>query len=242
MRVMLLTGDRKTERIYVNAAEQAGTLRLCAFKNAAQVLERQLRDPFEALLSDDPSILRRISERPFRWPAHIFLLTNKPFDAIAAPECLTFCFSKDIDPKDVLLRIGQFPAHRKPAIDPDVLISGFLQRTGVPVSLNGFSYLWIVLRVLLPIQNPLDAGTINDLYAILSLLTGISASVAEHAIRHAIESAWIRADPFTLEKLFGYTVRPDRGAPSNAAFLFRALDHIKLMRERGRNDDTGRNA
>lgn len=232
MRVMMLTGDQKTARAYAEAEAETGMLRLCVLKNTAQVLERLFRDPFDALLSDDASILLpEIRRCPIPWPDHLFLLTERPVEAVKLPDDLTFCFPKDSDPKYVLGRIAQFPRGMERKPQTEATISRVLQQIGVPVFLSGFDHLKTALRVILSLDHPLDVRSINDIYAVTSAVSGVSVYVAEHAIRHAIDAAWMRADTETLERLFGYTVRPDRGAPSNAAFLFRTADHIRMTRE-----------
>ena len=232
MRVILLTGDRKTAQSYSDAAEQTGILRLCVMKNMAQVLERLFRDPFDALLSDDPCVLHtQIRKCPVHWPVHTFLLIDRPTEGLRMPQALTFCFSKDSDPKNVLARIARFPKGRSRKINREETISCFLRQIGVPVFLSGFDYLRTALGLILSQANMTDVRSVNEVYSVLSLSYGISAYVAEHAIRHAIDAAWMRADTGVLEQVFGYTVRSDRGAPSNAAFLFRAADHIKLKEE-----------
>ncbi len=231
MRIMLLSGDRKTARAFADAAEETDKVRLCVLKNTAQVLERFFRDPFDALLSDDPSVLLpRVQNCSVLWPNHIFLLLSESVGNVRLPEMLTFCFSKDDDPKDILFRISQFPEGHRNRNNPEVEISRFLQQIGIPVSLSGFEYLREAIRLILAQESAIDVRSVNDLYGILSMETGVSAGVTEHAMRHAIDTAWIRADTALLENLFGYTVRSDRGAPSNAAFLFRAADHIRLNR------------
>lgn len=242
MRIMLLTNDRKTARAYTEAADQSGSVRVCTLKNIAQVLERLYRDSFDALLSDDSVILLpSVRACRVRWPDHTFLLVEKPFAFMRLPECLTFCFSKDSDPKDVLRCIAGFPKSARCFPNTEQMISSFLQQAGVPVSFSGFAYLGIALRLILSQEHPLDVQAVRALYTAVSVTAGVSVSVVEHAIRTAIDAAWMRADTALLETLFGYTVRSDRGAPSNAAFLFRAADHIKLTRE-GTFDDFGRNA
>ena len=242
MRIMLLTNDRKTACAYTDAADQSGSVRVCTLKNTAQVLERLYREPFDALLSDDSMILfPQIRNCRVQWPDHTFLLVDKPIEHMRLPECLTFCFSKDGDPKDVLHCIAQFPKSARRIPGMEQTISGFLQQAGVPVSFSGFAYLRDALRLILSQDHVLDARTIQPVYTFISMTFGVSASVAEHTVRTAIDAAWMRADTALLEKLFGYTVRSDRGAPSNAAFLFRVADHIKLKRE-GNSNDFGRNA
>ena len=232
MRIMLLSDDRKTARRYAAAAEETDSVRLCSLKNMAQVLERMFRDPFDALLSDDPSVLSpSILKRPVIWPDHIFLLIAEPALFAAFPEALTFCFSKDGDPKEILSRIAGFPKGCSRKKDPDVAVSRFLQQIGVPVSLSGFTYLSEAIRLILRQKHLPEVGSVNDVYEIVSMEMGTNPGVAEHAMRHSIDAAWIRADPSVLEKLFGETVCSDRSAPSNASFLFRAADHLQIKTE-----------
>ena len=242
MRILLLTGDRKTARAYTDAADQCGGVRVCTLKNTAQVLERLYRETFDALLSDDPAILLpQVRNCRVQWPDHTFLLVEKPFENIQLPECLTFCFSNNSDPKDVLRSISGFPKSARHFPSTEQTISGFLQQAGVPVSFSGFAYLSTSLRLILSQVHSFNVQRIHTIYTFLSMTAGVNTSVAEHAIRTAIDAAWMRADTALLEKLFGYTVRSDRGAPSNAAFLFRIADHIKLTEE-GTINDFGRNA
>ena len=242
MRIMLLINDRKTVRAYAGAADQCESVRVCTLKNTAQVLERLYRESFDALLSDDPVILLpQVRKCRVQWPDHTFLLVEKSFETMRLPECLTFCFSKDSDPKDVLRCIAQFPKSARHFPSMEQTISGFLQQAGVPVSFSGFAYLSTSLRLILSQVHPLNVQEIHTIYTFISMTTGVNTSVVEHAIRTAIDAAWMRADTALLEKLFGYTVRSDRGTPSNAAFLFRIADHIRLTRE-GKLNDSGGNA
>ena len=229
MRILLLSDNRKTARLYSDAAEEMGKLRLCTLKNTAQVSERLFRDPFDALISDDPSVLQPFfRERCVFWPDHLFLLLSKPTDVDRFPETLTFCFPTDSDPKEVLSRIASFPNGYSRKKSVSIAISQILQQLGVPVSLSGFAYLReAVLLILMQKQAP-DVRSVNDIYEILSGEMGTTAFAAEHAMRHAIDSAWIRADPSALEQMFGDTICSDRSAPSNAAFLFRTADQIKI--------------
>lgn len=232
MRIMLLTGDRETARHYRAAAETTGTVRLCAVRNAAEAMERLYREPFDALLSDDPCILHpRLCKCFAHRPDPVCLLLKRPLENMRIPAELTFCFSIDSDPKNVLDRIASFPSKRYRNITVEMRISQFLQLVGVPVSMRGFDCMRAAIRLLLLSDRIAEAVTVTDLYRILAALFHTNAAVIEHAIRHAIDTAWIRADIHTLERIFGNTIDAERAAPSNAAFLFRAADHIKMHRE-----------
>lgn len=230
MRIMLLTADRETTRNYRNAAERIEGLRLCAVKQAAQALEWLFREPFDALLSDDFHVFHpRIRACPVLWPDSVCLLRRDTMPNNILPKEMTFCFSIDSDPEQVLQRMASFPCERPKQKNTDVLISHLLQQVGVPVSMTGFPCMCDAIRILLSLDRVTDVELLRNIYEAVGVKLRISASAAEHAVRQAIGAAWIRADTRFLEQLFGDTVDAERAAPSNAAFLFRAADHIKLQ-------------
>ena len=232
MRIMLLTDDRNTEKLYAEAAERERTIRLSIQRKPAGMLEQLFREPFDALLSDDPCVLfPPIRTCRILWPNQIFLLLKRPVAADTEwPESLTFCFREGSEPKEVLLCIKRFPGGYSTPDDPEIVISGFLQKIGVPVSLAGFDYLKESIRLIVSQKHAVDVRSIGDLYGIVAEEMRTSVYAAEHAMRQAIDAAWIRADMNLLERIFGYTICSDRSAPSNAAFLFRAADQIRLIR------------
>lgn len=227
MRILLLSSDRALTDRYRAAAEWRGAHRLTCVENVPQALERMFRLPFDALISDDRFILHPfILNRPMLWPVNLFLLVREPLAMRAIPEELTYCFPIESDPDSVLSVVGSFPCGQTRRSDTDVRISHFLQTVGVPVSLYGFGYLFEAIRLLTKQTRLAVGGIMNDLYEILAMESGVGVSVVEHAMRHAIDAAWMRADVRTLEAVFGYTVDAERAAPSNAAFVFRAADHL----------------
>ena len=229
LKVLLLCGDRTVSDRYVSAAEDVGLIRVYPTKTAAQAMERMFRDPFDALLFDDFFLMSaRIQARPLIWPDHQFLLIRDSRTPKRLPESVTFCFPIETEPGRVLKLVGSFPKGQKRRQNPDYLISRFLQQIGVPVFLYGFTYLSEAIRLMLTQRSVTDIGSLNAVYDILSEEAKTNASVIEHAMRHAIDAAWMRADPELLERTFGDTIHSDRAAPSNAAFLFRAADQIRI--------------
>ncbi len=231
MRIMLLTGDRKTASAYQEAAEQSNRYRLCVLKTPEQVLERLFRDPFDALLSDDPVIAARDFRRcSVLWPSLTFLILRDPPVVSEYPERLTYCFLNTCEPRQILNEIASFPKGQRLHHDTDHVISRMLQKLGVPVSLSGFDYLREALRLIL-LCRATDLLPLHVLYEIVAEEMSVTGFAAEHAMRHAIDTAWIRADPMLLECIFGDTIHSERAAPSNAAFLFRIADRIRINGE-----------
>ena len=235
MRILLLTENRGTVEAYRRASEERSDVRLGTVKNIPQALECLFRIPYDALLSEESAILHPLFQsRPVLWPNNLFLLLQSPINAAHFPETLTYCFLPESKPSDVLSFINTFPKGQSRPNGIDVAVSRYLQWIGVPVSLYGFSYLAEAIRLLLMSNRIADIERLNDLYDILSEETGVSSFAIEHAMRHAINTAWIRADTRTLETIFGYTVDAERAAPSNAAFIFRAADHLNITSGEGK--------
>ena len=52
--------------------------------------------------------------------------------------------------------------------------------------------------------------------------------VCLRAIRHAIEVAWGRGEPATVENIFGYTISASKGKPTNSEFIAMIADKLRL--------------
>lgn len=53
-------------------------------------------------------------------------------------------------------------------------------------------------------------------------------SRVERAIRHAIEVAWNRGNMEMLNRLFGYTVKFEKGKPTNSEFMAMIADKLRM--------------
>jgi len=64
-------------------------------------------------------------------------------------------------------------------------------------------------------------GITKELYPIIARKCGSTPSRVERAMRHAITTAWERGDPLTIDGCFGYSVSPEKGAPTVSEFVAR---------------------
>lgn len=104
--------------------------------------------------------------------------------------------------------------------DPESVLRSILLDIGVPDRVTGHSYLLAAAAMCLHDDTVLKHIT-GQLYPALAKDFGLTASRVERAIRHAIETAWLRADPDVLQRYFGNTVAPDKGKPTNGEFIAR---------------------
>ena len=51
----------------------------------------------------------------------------------------------------------------------------------------------------------------------------------ERAIRNAIESAWERGNPDSIDAMFGYTVNYTKGKPTNSEFIAMIADRVRII-------------
>jgi len=230
MRIMLQTTDRTLVRAYETAAEEM-RVRFCALSSPTTVLERLLREPFDALIVDGPMTLHPFfSVSPILRPANLFYLLKRTEDLRGFHETAAYAFMRETDAVHVLKLVKSFPEGYARQNAADWEISECLQRIGVPLHVTGFYYAREALKQILKEPDPTSLESIDSVYNQIATRARVHPSVIEHAIRNAIDAAWLRADPKTLEQMFGYTVSEERGTPSNAAFLFRAADHIRIQR------------
>ena len=97
-------------------------------------------------------------------------------------------------------------------------VCAVLRELGVPAHLKGHAYL--AEAVILTLQHPdYLRHMMEQLYPAVARKCHTTPACAERAMRHAVETAWLRADPDTLTCFFGNTVSPRKGKPVNAEFI-----------------------
>lgn len=93
-----------------------------------------------------------------------------------------------------------------------------LREIGVPAHLRGYAYLVEAVTLVLRQPEVLYHMT-GELYPAVARKYNTTASGAERAMRHAVETAWLRGDPQILDFLFGNSIDPQRGKPANSEFI-----------------------
>ena len=102
-----------------------------------------------------------------------------------------------------------------------------LLECGIPANLTG--YLYVRKAILLDYHNADYRGAVyKALYPDIAAYFHTTPSRVERAIRHAIEVGWSRGNIEVLEKYFGYSTNPNRGKPTNSAFIATISDHLQL--------------
>jgi len=113
--------------------------------------------------------------------------------------------------------------------DLEIEITNLIHEIGVPAHIKGYQYLRDA------ITNDMDilCAVTKELYPMIVKMNDTTPSRVERAIRHAIEVAWNRGRIETIDALFGYTVKNDKGKPTNSEFIAIIADKLRLERKVG---------
>ncbi len=116
--------------------------------------------------------------------------------------------------------------------DLEIDITNLIHEVGVPAHIKGYQYLRDAITLVVNNMDYLSAVT-KELYPAIAKMNNTTPSRVERAIRHAIEIAWNRGKLETLDSLFGYTVKTDKGKPTNSEFIAIIADKLRLERKVG---------
>ncbi|HBF36225.1 MAG TPA: sporulation transcription factor Spo0A [Firmicutes bacterium] len=111
--------------------------------------------------------------------------------------------------------------------DLELEVSRIIQSLNIPLHFKGYSYLRDAI-----IMTSQDPSLINEvtkrLYPLIAEQYHTTMNRVERAMRFAIETAWNKGDVQTLHNLFGYCVDDKKGKPTNASFIAKIADKMRL--------------
>lgn len=232
--VRVVSGDAFALDAVVSAFVGAGLEVLPSFSSGAELLESKLEETDAILLDMDLplqeswELVEILGNLPLFKRPFIFALCHKLGEKslqYVAPK-VTYCFLRPVLAEHIaktvisLLGAGKIsPNYAAPYAFADALVTDSLISLGVPPHLQGFHFLREAIKLILLTQNSFRLSIMGDIYPAVAALGNCTVSRAEHAMRHAIDSAWMRAPLATLQSHFGYTTPAHRSTPSNSAFL-----------------------
>lgn len=113
-------------------------------------------------------------------------------------------------------------------------ITSVLREIGIPAHIMGYRYLKDAITLSINDRDYLNAIT-KTLYPEIASINNTTSSRVERAIRHAIEVAWTRGNMEVLDEIFGYTVNPNSGRPTNSEFIALISDNLYLKNQSSKN-------
>lgn len=109
-------------------------------------------------------------------------------------------------------------------------ISSIMKELGIPASLLGYRYLQYAIAIAVSDISYVDSIT-KRLYPSIAKQFGTTPARVERACRHAIEVGWDRGSETIKQTLFGHSVNPEFGKPTNSEFIASIADYISAMNE-----------
>lgn len=114
-------------------------------------------------------------------------------------------------------------------------VTQFLHDMGVPTHIKGFTFLRDA--VILGVEDIQNISLVTKvLYPGIAKKHQTIPTRVERAIRHAIEVAWSKGNNPKIDEVFGYTISPSRGKPTNSEFISMIVDKIRLNYPNFRKD------
>lgn len=112
--------------------------------------------------------------------------------------------------------------------DLESIVTEFMHELGVPAHIKGYQYIRTAILMVINDMDLLNYIT-KQLYPDIAKKYGSTSSRIERAIRHAIEVAWTRGRPETMNEVFGYTIDTGKGKPTNSEFIAMVAYRIRLQ-------------
>lgn len=109
----------------------------------------------------------------------------------------------------------------------DEQLGALLLSIGIPGHIKGYRYLRAGVKLVLENAECINHIT-KKLYPGIAAQFATSPSRVDRAIRHAIDVAWNRGRPETLNQLFGCRVCTERDKPSNGEFIAMVAEHMNV--------------
>ncbi|WP_110953155.1 sporulation transcription factor Spo0A [Anaerosinus massiliensis] len=109
----------------------------------------------------------------------------------------------------------------------DIEVTNIIREIGIPAHIKGYQYLRDAIMMIVNEVDLLGAVT-KVLYPLIAEKYSTTPSRVERAIRHAIEVAWGRGNMDMINKIFGYTIKLEKGKPTNSEFMAMIADKLRM--------------
>lgn len=104
--------------------------------------------------------------------------------------------------------------------DEESELSTLLLKIGVPFRLSGYNYIrYSVLLYNSMVKKHYRIKITKDIYPVVAQVYGTTSKCVERSIRHAIEVVFYNGNLEFINRMFGYTVDPGKGKPTNSEFI-----------------------
>ncbi|MDD3401202.1 MAG: sporulation initiation factor Spo0A C-terminal domain-containing protein [Eubacteriales bacterium] len=151
---------------------------------------------------------------------HIVHLFIKPFDVVPMIH-LVAEFARMHEPSDTHMALTHAAV--------DKLVTDCLIELGIPAHLLGYHTLREGIKIIVCAKSRVKLSIVKHIYQSIAEQFNSNVSAVEHSMRHAIDSAWTRADINVLQDYFGYTFNEMHATPSNSQFMFMVAERVRMQ-------------
>lgn len=197
------------------------------------------REPFDLLLLhaclprvDGFGVLDALERRPPVCPPRVLFLCEPEWrDArLSCADCIAPVCTAPERLFSLLKVLSQKPLPKLAAAQKEHIVHDvdrFLNALSGMNHLKGRAYAAWLLERLVP-SPLLEEQPLGALYRSCAQAFGTSPAAVERCLRVAIESVFTQGSMSGIERFFGATVDPERGKPTNRAFLLQAAQQLRL--------------
>lgn len=107
-------------------------------------------------------------------------------------------------------------------------IQELLLNIGFPQHVYGYNYIIYALE-LISVNPEMLHHITKELYPEIAKHFGSTPARVERAIRTAIQITWLYGNTQMINMIFGHTIRPDKGVPTNTQLLAGLYFFLKQM-------------
>lgn len=143
--------------------------------------------------------------------------------------CLRWILSDDVGEladikKEAYAALNDFSCHSKD--DVHSVIISLLKELGISQHLRGFDCIVYAIEMVLEDHDCLK-NTCKVLYPSVAEKVGSTGARVERSIRHAIENGIDKGNVDTWYAVFGNSIHPDKGKPTNREFIASCANYVK---------------
>ncbi len=219
MNVIVLAPTAEDAQTWQYAVENLDDTWCCIPVTSAEATLPLLTDA-EVLLvlpgGEGDALLRVVENRPPIAPPYVLGGPDGPLPAAETLPALLAGWRKE----------GHLPAQCSRHLPlAESMAAALLRTLGVPRRLRAWDFLpgMIAMTVVHP---PLLADLQHGLYPLAAGKYGMTAAGVERSLRLCVESTWMHGSLPALERFFGDGVDPEKGKPTNRAFLRRMQQQV----------------
>lgn len=111
--------------------------------------------------------------------------------------------------------------------DIELMVTDVIRRVGMPANIKGYYYLRSAIMKAADNRYILE-GVTKNLYPAVAKQFNTTSARVERAMRHAIETAWVKSGMEGFIETFGCPFMSERDRPTNSEFIALAADKLRL--------------